>query len=868
MIMRDRMKRNRHERLWLCLGATLVLLLNLALGQSVTAQGETGIAEQVPDDVVFTGPCGRSAPEQPIPGDGRWLQICLLDPLAPEGTTVTTVHIRYLIEHADPNQLEVRLSRDVGGELTLWEQGKGGDTAEFGKATELDGFQGTPSQGYWYLWVRDTEPGKSGWLNGASLVVEYVPVGPLPELLSGTPGRLTSRRLSEGAVPSQTPDRDPEKQENGESVTLSLGGWQEIKREGFEGLFPNAGWILVDDYPDDEKEYLWDDDDYRAHPDPHNPYPWAAWPANGGADGYDPATNPHYPPNMASWMIYGPFDLSDAAAAEVVFWFWRQIELYYDYLYFGISSDGEHFFGFSWSGLANWEEQTISLEQYLGDSSVWVGWLFWSDNIVQYEGPWVDDILIRKYVPGQVTVQGTLTYADRSGNSAPGRYTKVYLYDQDSGDEDELLAETITDENGFFLFPSRLNWDEDDPDPDPANRRLDLYVIWEAEDPISEHRVTDLAGQVYQWHSFTSLNVSDGAIVDFSSIIPSYWPTLSAMWVFQDLYRAWAHIEAYAGIDPGGITARWEQDQNSLFPCNSSCFYAGPGGPWVFIADRSVLSEDTVVHEAGHHYMWNQTGWWLWWDITCYNHEIFSQETERCAWSEGWADFLPLVVNGDPCYDFGAGPCGAGGGAFENLEMRSRNDFPPSFPWGDTVEGRVAGALYDLYDSANEGFDSATFGFAPLTSIAFQAPHEDRFSTFWESWKDSGQNQHDAVRAIYQNTIDYDTPPYFWLPLPDRTVLQDSGWEDATNLGAYSADAESEVWELGWQIMYTSDWRCGVTIDAEGFVDIHPQAGWLGSCAVVIRVSDGIKSSDDTFQVSVVPVQARVYLSIALRNIP
>jgi hypothetical protein len=85
--------------------------------------------------------------------------------------------------------------------------------------------------------------------------------------------------------------------------------------------------------------------------------------------------------------------------------------------------------------------------------------------------------------------------------------------------------------------------------------------------------------------------------------------------------------------------------------------------------------------------MWNKTGWWLWWDIGCYNHQLFSQEDVNCAWSEGWADFLPLVVNGDECYDFGRGPCGAGGGAFENLETRNRNDLPPLFPWGDAVEG-------------------------------------------------------------------------------------------------------------------------------------------------------------------------------------
>jgi hypothetical protein len=53
----------------------------------------------------------------------------------------------------------------------------------------------------------------------------------------------------------------------------------------------------------------------------------------------------------------------------------------------------------------------------------------------------------------------------------------VYLYDQDPGGGDDLLDTTVTDANGFFQFSARTNWDEDDTDPDPNNRRLDLYVV-------------------------------------------------------------------------------------------------------------------------------------------------------------------------------------------------------------------------------------------------------------------------------------------------------------------------------------------------------------------------------------------------------
>jgi hypothetical protein len=123
----------------------------------------------------------------------------------------------------------------------------------------------------------------------------------------------------------------------------------------------------------------------------------------------------------------------------------------------------------------------------------------------------------------------------------------------------------------------------------------------------------------------------------------------------------------------------------------------------------------------------------------------------------------------------------------------------------------VAGALYDLVDSTDENFDSATFGFYCITDILTQEPREESFSAFWDSWKISVSNhQHDAVRAIYQNTIDYDTPPRFHPLLPNRTVLQGFGWDHAIDLWDYSKDDESKDWELNWQIVNTSDpalWR-------------------------------------------------------------
>ncbi|OGO26400.1 MAG: hypothetical protein A2W33_10785 [Chloroflexi bacterium RBG_16_52_11] len=848
------------------IGALLVAILLLGVTHSVMAgarHSEQELTNPVaPSAYTEQIPCSGTFHEQQIPDDGSWLQVCLLDPAAPDKGEVSEVNVKYLLDHPNPDQLQVLLTRtDSDISQTLWDRGVPLAGTNLGAAHGLDAFRGTPAQSGWILLVRDVVPGQAGWLRGLTVHASYAPLGPLPEILAGTAGQPTSLRIPPGSVASTTLDMDdkkPDAEEQG-SALEQTSGWQDIKHETFEGAFPNTGWSLLDINPNDGKEYLWDDDDYR-----HHLGSWAAWPANGGANWLDPAISP-YPPFTSSWMIYGPFDLSDAATAEVDFWLWRQIEVYYDYIYFAASHDSTNFTaGWYWDGTAGWEEIRISLDNMLGDDSVWVGWYFHSNFANQYEGPWVDDILIRKYLVGDVTAQGTFYYYDRDNNQVRSRFTKVHLYDDDPGGNDDWLATTNTDAYGYFQFPTMTNWDEDDTDPDPNNRRLDLYVVWEADyndSGIARHRVTNFGNQNYKWYSFTSTNTPDGTI-NFSSFLPTGFPGLEAMWIFQDLRKAWEEVydNTSPHFDPGSVTAKWEDGENCYpsWPFCTSFFNGGVGGPFIFVSNLNRISGDTVVHEAGHHYMWNATGWWLWWDVGCYSHQLFGPEDVRCAWSEGWADFLPLPVNGDACYDFGPGPCGAGGGAFENLETHSRNDAPQLFPWGDTVEGRVAGSLYDLFDATNEGYDSAAFGFDPIADIVLQGADEDRFSGFWESWKASGQNKHHAVRAIYQNTIDYNTAPRFDPLLPDRIVLQNTSYPYALDLWAYSSDDESADAELLYLINVT-DWRCGISSDGR-WVHIAPQPNWLGFCDVIVWVDDSLKIASDIFRVSVVPIVGRVYV--------
>lgn len=186
-----------------------------------------------------------------------------------------------------------------------------------------------------------------------------------------------------------------------ESTVKAQAGWQNIMTEDFEGAFPTGLWAAFDNDGAINGEYYWDDDDYKPHWGS-----WSAWCANGGADGLDPEFY-YYPNDMKSWMVYGPFDLSDATDAELNFYYWLDTEYDYDYLEWMASIDGQNFYGQGYSGSSGgWVSESFDLtDVYIlgnlcGQSQVWIALIFESDEFNTGEGAFIDDVVLHKYVAG------------------------------------------------------------------------------------------------------------------------------------------------------------------------------------------------------------------------------------------------------------------------------------------------------------------------------------------------------------------------------------------------------------------------------------------------------------------------------------
>jgi len=182
-------------------------------------------------------------------------------------------------------------------------------------------------------------------------------------------------------------------------------GWQTIFDDSFEDSFPDP-WQLLG-YP------TWGRTDCQA-----SDGAFSVWPA---ANAVAPCLD-SYPDNLNAWMIFGPFDLSDAAAAEVTFDRNQSTQQGLDYFKWLVSVDGGyHFYGWRSSGSSSgWVGTTFDLATVptLGDiryqSAVWLAFSMSSDGAGTDIGAFVDNVVIRKrtvFAPAEerpaVTLPGT-----------------------------------------------------------------------------------------------------------------------------------------------------------------------------------------------------------------------------------------------------------------------------------------------------------------------------------------------------------------------------------------------------------------------------------------------------------------------------
>jgi hypothetical protein len=256
------------------------------------------------------------------------------------------------------------------------------------------------------------EPGRLQWQECALKVdpsrdrVQYIPV-------------------ADGAHPAGRTDRQAAAGQN----------WEVLLNETFEVQFPQYnGWQTFNSIG--FAPYYWGKSSYTSNTGSYSG--WCCGAHRSGNPDLNPASD-DYPNDMKAWMIWGPFDLSNATDAELLFYYWLNTEEGYDILGIMASDDGTQFYGVTTSGNSSgWVGQeefdltdVYTLGDLTGDPNVWIAFIFTSDINTASTGVFLDDIMVRR----EVSANAPPVIVHSPVSSAPAG-------------QDLSITATITDDTG------------------------------------------------------------------------------------------------------------------------------------------------------------------------------------------------------------------------------------------------------------------------------------------------------------------------------------------------------------------------------------------------------------------------------------
>ena len=163
--------------------------------------------------------------------------------------------------------------------------------------------------------------------------------------------------------------------------------------DDFEGSFPSPNWTLRFVSGKSNTTVNWGRSSYRKAGGSYS-----VWCVGSGSG----APAPGGPPNMGAWMQYGPFSLVGATSAKVELDLWLSKQTGKDV--FGVwaatSANGQYssiYVDPSNTG-GTWRHETVPLDNFAGAPQVWLAITFTSDGSTQYEGAYVDNLVITKTV--------------------------------------------------------------------------------------------------------------------------------------------------------------------------------------------------------------------------------------------------------------------------------------------------------------------------------------------------------------------------------------------------------------------------------------------------------------------------------------
>jgi hypothetical protein len=249
------------------------------------------------------------------------------------------------------------------------------------------------------------------------------------------------------------------------------------------------------------------------------------------------------------------------------------------------------------------------------------------------------------------------------------------------------------------------------------------------------------------WGTGVWSNVVPGSTLNFGSLTSGDPNLFRGLHAYDEANDAWLWIPKPVNgcFDQNDAVCRQLRINWAADSVDGTYYQTGSND--VHLAANDPNAAITVVHEISHAVMDDVYNDAFPPAPSCNPHSIQGTSSAGCAWTEGFAEWLPATVYNDPFFRWPSG-------ASLDLENASWGN---GWGQGDTTEGRIAGSLIDITDFNNETTWDR-YGEGPL-NIWFTFTHHvsNTLSQFWSSRAGDGFNVADsgALADLYQNTVDY-----------------------------------------------------------------------------------------------------------------
>ena len=280
-------------------------------------------------------------------------------------------------------------------------------------------------------------------------------------------------------------------------------------------------------------------------------------------------------------------------------------------------------------------------------------------------------------------ISGGWSYVDEKGVTRQAPNFPVRVFDVDSTSGNDLLAYGFT--NGIGAF--NLCYDNTDTDEgglvDPAVNFVTSNSRWRVRNTPTSNRAYEFMKPYY---------LDQTGNIGLGNLKPDDPSAMRAVQTYDAMNQFWQWLPSSCW-DANDATADCRQIVINWTPTSTDGTYYSLPYNDVHLAAADPDSRHTVIHEAAHAVMDDVYEDVLLDRPNCNPHRVEKFSSPGCAWTEGFAEWVPASVLNDPYYRFA-------NGTYIPLETPTWGT--PEWDDGLAVEGRVAGAMIDLEDAQNE----------------------------------------------------------------------------------------------------------------------------------------------------------------------